>query len=222
MIKSKKSMSILLSALLLISCNLVVLAAEKQESTINDKSPAVVIEDTAKEIPFEIIQKIIRENPDAGQITIIDYGEAQKESRDIQPRLVRGYSEVKKTYRVFNSTIDDLFVTSVAKCKTKKLGVAWSHTVSCSITGGIDEVSLGITGNVTKTYSEEDVFQGPPENSNYNSREFRVKFYVNKGTYTALAHDDLPGFVAKIPISGDFIEPAKYVAYSIDKTVNAR
>lgn len=165
---------------------------------------------------------MIEENPDAGRITIIEYSDEKRESDGVRPMSVRGYSDVKKTWSEYGVEVEDVFVTSVAKGQTKTLGTTWSHTLNCDITGGIDQVSLGIKASITKSYSVTDQFQGPPETGTNNSREYRVKFYENRGSYTALAHDDFPGFIIKVPISGEFTEPEKFLAYSIDLTVSAR
>ena len=82
---------------------------------------------------------------------------------------------------------------AVARGQTQTLSSSWSSTLSCEISGDISSASLGITKSITKSYSKSDTFSGPPENSYYNCREFRVKFYENRGTYTAVLNSRFPG-----------------------------
>ena len=43
---------------------------------------------------------------------------------------------------------------------------------------------LGLELTMTKEYSTEGSWSGPPEESQYNSREYRIKFFEDQGTYT--------------------------------------
>lgn len=179
------------------------------------KEPIVVIEEAA-DIPEEVVRELIERNLDAGQITIMGYGEVPTEVPAIQPRMVRGYSDVVKTYSQKDVYAKDVFVTSAARGQTMTLSTGWSNTLNASITGGIDTASLGITASITVSYSVQHQFTGTSENSQYNCREYRVEFRENRGTYTAKAHDDMPGFIIKVPISGSFTEPCRYLFYSRD------
>lgn len=211
----KKMLSTIL-ATMLFSVSVLSVSASN-ESEIIEGSFSIIVQDRTQSVPEEIIQQLIEENPDAGKIIIYEYGEVQENESSIEPRLIRGFSEVVKTYNAYDVLVEDVFVTSVAKGQTTTLQSDWSHTLGCEITGSIDSVSLGIKDSITKNFSTTVVFSGPLETSNYNSREYRVKFFENQGTYTALAHDDLPGWIIKVPISGTFTEPSKYASYSVDK-----
>lgn len=204
----KKVITILFATILLIFDNTYVLECASQ--------PQIIISEEAKNISQNIIEQLVQANPSAKQITILEYGELSYSQNDIEPYLIRAYSEVDKQYTSKNVLADDIFVISVAKGEELKLEKKWKHTLESSITGNIDAQSLGITANVTVEYGITQTFKGPEESSNYNSREFRVSFFKNIGTYTALAHDDLAGFIVKVPISGDFEEASHYVSYSID------
>lgn len=207
----KKILSLILSLSLFLTMGFPITA---KEST---SQPDIVINGITEEIPDYIIQDIIQNNPDAGQITIYEYKDFT-DTPVIQPFYVT-FSDVKKTYTGYNIQAKDLFVTSVAKGQVRTLGVQWSGTLSCSITGGIDQSALGISGSVTKTYYASDVFTGPSNDEPFNSREFRVVFFENQGTYTSTCHDTIAGFVLKYPVNGTFNEPIKYLAYSIDRSI---
>ena len=56
-------------------------------------------------------------------------------------------------------------------------------------------------------------------NSTANSREDRIKFYENQGTYTAVRQFGPTGMGFE-EISGTWSEPAKYLQYSIDHRVS--
>lgn len=54
------------------------------------------------------------------------------------------------------------------------------------------------------------------QNSAYNSREYRVKFYADKGTYKGYYITDMGRGPS---ISGSFKNPLRYAEYSIDKKI---
>ena len=56
-------------------------------------------------------------------------------------------------------------------------------------------------------------------NSTANSREYRIKFYENQGTYTAVRQFGPTGMGFE-EISGTWSEPVKYLQYSIDHRVS--
>ena len=56
-------------------------------------------------------------------------------------------------------------------------------------------------------------------NSTANSREYRIKFYENQGTYTAVRQFGPTGMGFE-EISGTWSEPVKYLHYSIDHRVS--
>lgn len=210
----KKILGIVLAAMVLSISSLSVFASDDIEAI--DEVCSVVVEDRTQSVPEEIIQQLKEENPDAGKIIIYEYGDVQVNEPCIQPRLVRGYSEVVKTYNAYNVYVEDVFVTSVAKGQNITLQRDWSYTLGCEITGGIDWASLGINENLTINISGTIVFDGPNESDSANCREYRVKFFENQGTYTAKAHDDIAGWIIKVPISGNFKEPSRYLQYSVD------
>lgn len=224
MVKTRKLYSMMLVLTLAFSLNNIAFAEDiNPDNSNNGKQPNVIIENTDLEIPDYIIQELIRDNPDAGQIIITEYSNIgqSNELHDFiaQPMSVNYYTDVLKTTTAYDVLAKDVFVTSVARGQTQTLSYNWSETLSCSISGNIDYISLGITGSITKSYSKTDVFAGPPEDSGYNSREYRVKFFEDRGTYTANLHTDFPGWVIVIPESGNWAAPSRYLAYSINRVV---
>ena len=61
------------------------------------------------------------------------------------------------------------------------------------------------------TITASIVFNGPPEESEYNSREYRVKFYHRARAYRIYVDGEM--------VIGRFWEPMHYTQYSIDKNV---
>ena len=195
--------------------------AEEGENQTNQ--PKVIIGDTAAPVPNNVIQDIIKENPDAGQITITDFGTSDiiKSNISNQPMALSpgvSYKNVVKNQTQSGVLASTNFVTSVAKGQTQALGYEWSGSLSCSITGGIDKNSLGITGSISTKYTASTTFSGPLESSPYNTRMYYVKFYENRGTYTATCLDSGLGTTIQYPVSGSYSEPSYFVSYSVDTT----
>jgi hypothetical protein len=206
----------------LFSMSATAFAKEGEKQT---KQPQIIIGDTAAPVPNNVIQDIIKENPDAGQITITDFGtsDVNKSNTSNQPMALAAgisYTNVVKNQTQSGVLAKTSFVISVAKGQTVAIGYEWSDSLSCTITGGIDKNSLGITGNISTKYSATQTFSGPSESSAYNSRSYYVKFYENRGTYTATCHDSLLGTTITYPVSGSYTEPAYFVSYSVDSKVN--
>ena len=225
MLKARKVISIMLALTLAYSLSITAFAEDiNPDTSSNERQPNVIIENTDLEVPDYIVQELIRDNPDAGQIIITEYSNIGQsdEPHDFiaQPASVNYYTDVSKTTITYDEVAKDVFVTSVACGQTQTLTREWSETLSCNISGNIDYVSLGVKGSITKSYTTTDVFDGPPENSGYNSREYRVKFFQDKGTYTANLHTDFPGWVIVIPESGNWTAPSRYLAYSINWVVD--
>lgn len=221
--KARKLLTVVLSSAILFCTSSTVFA--DNGTVTNDNQPKVVIGDTDLPVPDSIIQGIIKENPDAVQINIneckIDKNESNEYANQRMELTRLGnvyYTDVVKT--VTNSSVAKTsFVTSVAKGQTITLGYAWSSSLSCSISGTIDAVSLGITSSISRSYTASQTFSGPPESSSCNSRSYYVKFYQNNGTYTATCHDPFPGWYITYPVDGTYTEPTYYVSYSVDTTV---
>lgn len=195
---------------------------ENKNELKNEKDSIVIIEDTDISVPDSVIKELIKEYPEAGQITISEYGKSAIKQRDslVSPGSGVYYSNVSKTQLERSVLVRTNFVTSVAKGETKVQGISWSSTLSSNISGRIDSNKLGIPSSLTVSYSESQPLSGPSEASPNNSRCFYVKFYENKGTYTATCHDPLAGWYIKYPESGTYTEPAFFICYYVDLTVS--
>ncbi len=229
MIKIKRRcFSMLLAFSVALILNLQIVSAQEIQLQLQ---PQIIFENPDLNVPNDVIQELIEENPSAGQIIISEYKNINNEKSIVaiqqynEPvlKLLVGdyYSNVNKTTTSYGVYVKDSFVTSVARGQTQTLSSSWSSTLSCEISGDISSASLGITKSITKSYSKSDTFSGPPENSYYNCREFRVKFYENRGTYTAVLNSRFPGtsIYIKINESGTWSEPTYYLAYSVDKNI---
>lgn len=189
------------------------------------KQPIVIIEDAAAAVPNNVIQDIINENPDAGQITITGYGtsDVNKNNTSNQPMALAAgisFTNVVKNRTQSGVLAQTNFVISVAKGQTVAIGYEWSASLSCTITGGVDKDSLGITGSLSTKYSATQTFSGPPESSTNNTRAYYVKFFENRGTYTATCRDSSLGTTITYPVSGSYTEPSSFTSYSVDSKVN--
>jgi len=192
-----------------------------EEGANQKQQPKVVIGDTSVPVPDYIIQDIIKENPDAGQINITECRNSNINNSQTsnQPMALAAgvyYTNCVKTQTSASYLVRSDFVISVSKGQTVTIGHEWKAALSCSISGGVDNSTLGITGNLECIYSASSTFVGPPESSSFRTRNFYVKFYEVKGTYTATCHDPFPGWYITYPVNGSYTEPAFYLTYNID------
>lgn len=220
--KTKISLLVLCLATTCIISSPVYAYSVSEDNTGQNSKPNIILDNKNLNVPSDIILDIIKENPDAGNIIIYDYYDSANESNtNITPSSLWRIKDLKKTVKQSNVVGKDSFVISVAKGQTSTLSSTWSASLSASATGELNVAKLNLTAKVEKTYSSSYKFNGPPESSTYNSREYRVKFYQNKGTYTAVYSSGIPGSGgAWHPVSGNYTEPTKYAAYSIDKKIS--
>lgn len=181
--------------------------------------PTVEIDPEADDIPQDVVSDIVNSNPDAGHITITDWGTAPAPDPSAPMPLSVQYINIKKTTLEINSVAKDVFVVSVARGETLSLETSLSASLSPSVTGGPSAANLSLKSTIKVTYSVGKTFTGPSESSQYNSREFRIKFYKNSGTYTATAVYSNNG-ANRQPVSGNWSEPSIYASYSIDRKIN--
>ncbi len=121
--------------------------------------------------------------------------------------VIKGYTET-------NAFESDRFMASCARGETKTV----SSTITASLSPSYTGTALGGVGlNATISYSitSGSTLNGPPEGSSYNCREFRCKFYENRGNWAQC------NMINGIPLnlSGTFKEPAYYLSYSVDRNV---
>ncbi len=215
----KRKMTILLLCVLILASTFIQsLAADSQKP--NDKryfsmenNTEVIIEEGVLHIPQEYVDQIAKENPN----TLITISEYVKAVPEISPRFVIATVITKKTITKPKYVYADYFVASVAKGSTFTLKVEWSKTLSFSVTHSDAKTPLQLNDSITKKYSVGATFTGPPENSSYNSRSYRVRFFAEDGTYEGYRVHDTG---QTLNISGTFRNPIEYSAYTIDSKVN--
>lgn len=114
--------------------------------------------------------------------------------------------------------LNDYFITSAAKGQTIKLSSTYTRTVTTSIIAGTAFVKGDIGGSITAEYKETQSFKGPPENSYFNSREYRVKFYGNKVSFTQYKINSSNNKVVDKK-TGKALVPTRFSIYSIDRRI---
>lgn len=177
-----------------------------------DINTIVVVENGAIDIPKNMVDEVARENPNT-TVTFSNYIEAEPA---ITPRIVFGITITSKTITASNYIDKDVFVVSVAKGATISLTEKWSASLAAEATHSDAKEGLKLNGTITKEYSKTQTFSGPPESSQYNSREFRVRFYADKGTYEGYYETDMGRGPS---VSGSFKNPLRYAEYTIDRLI---
>lgn len=197
----------------------------------NDKEILQVVSSNGRTVNFTIepnIQEnvsteelisIADSNVNSDNITIIDVGYALPEiSKNISQKSVQANvpiivaSPPVKNYTSYNNFQSDRFMASCARGETKTITQKIDASLSSNISGDTPVGSLGITSSITYTITVGTVLTGPSESSSYNTREYRCKFYQNKGNWGQVVNIDGWDFSR----SGTFTEPSKYISYSID------
>ena len=161
------------------------------------------------------------------KITIHNIGYSRAYSRDsvISFDDIRGYTDpyVYPECGV-NRVAKDVFIVSVAKGQIFTFNEPWAESYTLEILKGVDpslsisetllKIDLGLLSTYSTTYtaSTSTTFQGPPESSEYNSREYRIKFYHRARNFRVTVNGERE--------YGMFWEPRHYAVYSIDKTVS--
>lgn len=213
----KKWLCLLYSLLLVISLGSISVAENSSSSSYStDKNTEVVINENAQNIPLDIIESIIQENPNS-EITIMTYIKDRGDSpgyEELSEHIISGRYEVtSKNCIDKNIELQNVFVTSVAKGTQHMLSSDWKHTflAQASHKGAIGQ--LGISRSATASISKSFEYTGPPESSINNSRTYWVKFIGDKGVYTGHSYNSHGD---SRPISGNFIYPRSYVVYWVD------
>lgn len=128
-----------------------------------------------------------------------------------------------KTTRSYGSEYKakDVFIASAARGETYSLTKKFESSLSLSLESGVtyDGVSAkaGMTNKVTCSVEKNHKYAGPPEESKYNSREYRVRFMAKKCT----VKQAVKGAQSKHTTNYKAVYkvPSRYISYSIDKTV---
>lgn len=220
----KKVICIVLSLVMLLSMSVTAFAAETTDNEISieiDPETTITIV-----VPDELIGEIGTEEIDGlissqdfnngDVITIHEVQEATIDENIAQPYIL---GRVETTLSWGNEyKAQDYFVISAAKGQTTTLSAKFSKTLTTNFAVGDDAYAKAeIGGSVTAEYSVTHEFVGPPESSNYNSREFRVQFYAKPVTWVQVKYNWLGNYVGTR--TGTAYVPTKYLLYSIDHTV---
>lgn len=126
------------------------------------------------------------------------------------------YSYRTELTKIREYVIDDVFVTSVAKGMEESLGTEFTRTYAMQITGEVPFVKSQIGSSFTCTISASYRFAGPPEDSVYNSRQYRVRFYAEEKAW--VQYELLNGVVRR-KVAGNACVTLAYDLYSIDKII---
>ncbi|MHA9739373.1 hypothetical protein [Robinsoniella peoriensis] len=199
----------------------------------------VVVNCDIDNIPNDIIQDIIEDNPDASEITIHDYQEFpdtviledNMSEMPIGPvarnaGLWYSYGKVSTTKTTSSEyECKNEFKFSVAKGQKVTLKQEYKGSLKGSYTGiPISVGNLGVNIEITGKYSKGTTYSGPPESSRYNSRRFSMKFYAVKGSYTQ-TQKVYKYFDAKLlststnKKTGTYEKPTRYASYSVDSSI---
>lgn len=127
---------------------------------------------------------------------------------------------------MYDALAKDEFKFSVAKGETVTLSTKYTGSLTGSFSGTVyNAADLGVNFTISCTYEKGTQYSGPSEDSIYNSREFRMKFYHNAGSYTqsrlATTYYYMNPMSSETQtVTGTFTEPTKYLSYSIDKKIS--
>ena len=140
----------------------------------------------------------------------------ENENEEIQPYLFETY-ETTTTATGAEYKCQDYFVISAARGQTTTLSSEFSKTITVNITAGDPFVKADIGASVTAKYAITHQFAGPPEGSQYNSREYRVQFYAKPVSWVQTKYSSSGAWLGEC--AGHAIVPTKYLLYSIDHKV---
>ncbi len=230
----RKTVSLCLLLALIISCMCLPASAispnEDSSKTMEVSGTKVNLFKNAIDIPEEIILDIVSSNPEAGIINVYDWGRAEennlRDTADSELPVVdrNGYMyylvRTEKTVTNANAVGKEEFKFSVAKGEETTLTEEFSASLSGNFTGSPYESSqLGVSGTITGKYAKGTKYSGPPESSPYNSRQFWLRFYEERGNYTQYkdyynAEDS--AYLFTTSTSGTYKKATTWASYSID------
>lgn len=107
----------------------------------------------------------------------------------------------------------DKFMASCARGETKTMTSTVTASLASEYTGVVS--GLKLNGTISYQITKGTQLVGPPEGSSYNTREFRCKFYENKGTWSQMWTN---GSLATLH-TGTYREPYRYISYSKDTRI---
>lgn len=192
--------------------------------------PVVIFSGTGNQVPAQVLEQLLQENADAVAIQITKWTPSVSNgvsTYDFIGPPVWYYISLTKSVTQRATTLDDRYIISCAKGVTKTLTTTFSHTVhsEISFSGSIGgegyplatTTELGIDGSNTVTIATTVQYTGPSEDSEANSREFRVRWYGDIGTWSGVLK-----YVASdetVVVTGNWIGVVGAVEYSIDRFI---
>ena len=220
----KKIFVLVISLMMLLSLSVSAFAASPESIEIpiaidEETTVTVVIpNELVKQFDFFEIEELVKSNElnNGDVITILEVGDILDPVPDAQPLWGYTYRTIKTAGPEWEA--QNYFVISVAKGQTTTLSTKFSKTLKTTITSGKAFVTADIGGSITAEYSVTHQFNGPPETSPYNSREYRVQFYAKTVWFTQEKINSSNQVVDTT--SGVADVPTRYAQYSIDRMIN--
>lgn len=232
----KRLIGVCACAVLLLSFPASALTPENAQSNTTKQlidHVSVTIEQVAQGIPEKYVLALLEENPDAGHITIHGWGKPGGGKRAAGGAYALGiipgeggyYAriETEKTSTKAEYAAADYFCFSAAKGETGTLAKNYAEQLSLFIDGlPFSKTDLGLTSSVNAAYPKGTPYSGPSEDTEGNSREFRLRLYAEEGewtqskTYYNSWDDSVLGTEER---TGSYINPTCYLTYSIDLTI---
>lgn len=205
-------------------------------NAISSLEQKVVIDSGAGFIPQKVIEDLKNSNPRAGLITIYGYYEVSEKINEAssyknQTTLKMGIIPPPPRYVYINSTTvtdaevlaKDEFKFSVARGEEVTLTQAYEGSLKGTISGiPFNKGAIGAEITIKAVYQKGTKYSGPPQGSIENCREFRMKFYEERGTWKQIKEsysvvtNKLIGSETK---TGTYKKPTKFLSYSIDRIV---
>lgn len=222
-------------AISLISLSLIMVLTPltPQAGATENQNSNVVINQNGLSVPQDVINDLKISHPDAGIITIYDYREVNSDQENrIQinnsPSALLPPTYVYKITTSKNVTQSDVlakdeFKFSVARGEEVTLSTTYTGTLKGSISGSpFDKGEIGAEVTITAQYTKGTKYSGPSESSSYNTREFRMKFYEDRGTWKQVKEAISTinqEVIATETKTGSFKKPTRFLSYSVDKNV---
>lgn len=175
-------------------------------------------------IPQSVIDDLVSSYPNADNITIYDFGYIEEDFglhiTPFQPYPV--VYETMLTVLRSNQVGDDKFVFSVAKGQETTITETYTVSYKGSITGEwFDKVKIGAEKTITGSYQKNTKYNGPPESSIFNSRQFRIRFFQDEGTFVQKAGwYNLSDWLYDETRHGSYEMPTSFAAYSVDVSIS--
>lgn len=179
---------------------------------------------------YRDVQCIIDDTLDTSVFTVYEVGKNDSDvgsDQESSTPIAKSWSppigsthkyKTEKTVTTSSRVVIDDFVISVAKGQTTTLKREYVGTLTGSINGEyFNKSNLGIKLSVTCKYSVTHKFTGPTS-GNYNSREYRVKYFREDGKYVQKDYCYKPtgGLYGIRSHGGTYQEAVKYATYSKD------